>query len=306
MSNCLVTGGAGFIGSHLVDRLISEGHQVIVIDNLYSTNHKDNLNPKAFFVYDDILNKKMLVKVFNNKIDVIFHLAAMPSVQQSISQPSSTNDVNVVGTHNLLMMAMNYKVPKFIFSSSSAIYGDQPTLPLVETMKPNPNSPYALHKTLCEQYCKLYFDLYGLKTVSLRYFNVFGPRQSSESNYSCLIPKIIHALKTHNSFSIFGDGKQTRDFCYIDDVVESNMVAAFSNNNIWGEAINVGSGNSHSVNEIVNLVQQHLKSNSVVEHGPKVIESRNTLADTTKMAKLLFAPNNKFEENLKKTIDSFI
>ena len=306
MSKCLVTGGAGFIGSHLVDRLISEDHQVIVIDNLSATNHKDNLNPKAFFVHDDILNAKMLANVFNNDIDIVFHLAAVPSVQQSIAEPEYTNTVNVRGTHNLLMMAIKHKVPKFIFSSSSATYGDQPTLPLVETMKPNPNSPYALHKTLCEQYCKLYFDLYGLKTVSLRYFNVFGPRQSSESNYSCLIPKIIHALKTHNYFSIFGDGKQTRDFCYIDDAVESNMVAAFSNNNIWGEAINVGSGNSHSVNKIVQLVLQHLKSNSVIEHGPKVIESRNTLADTTKMEELLFAPNNNFEENLKKTIDSFI
>ena len=306
MSNCLVTGGAGFIGSHLVDRLISQGHQVIVIDNLSATKHKNNLNPKAFFVYDDILNTKMLTKVFNNKIDVIFHLAAIPSVQQSIAQPNFTNNINVQGTHNLLMMAKTFNVPKFIFASSSAIYGEQPTLPLVETMKPNPCSPYALHKTLCEQYCKLYFDLYGIKSVSLRYFNVFSPRQSSESDYSCLIPKIIHALKTHNSFEIFGDGEQTRDFCYIDDAVESNVTAAFSDNNIWGEAINVGSGNSHSVNKIVQLVLQHLKSNSVIEHGPKVIESRNTLADTTKMEELLFAPNNNFEENLKKTIDSFI
>jgi len=306
MSNCLVTGGAGFIGSHLVDELIRLDHNVIIIDNL-STGSKNNINPKAEFILNDICSFNYLQDIFRNRsFDIIFHLAAKPNVQESIDSPKITHSINVEGTHNLLLLAKEYKVPKFIFSSSSAIYGEQPTLPLVETMKPNPLSPYALHKLLCEQYCKLYFELYGIKTVSLRYFNVFGPRQNTESNYSCIIPKLVAASKSHNFFEIFGDGKQTRDFCYIDDVIKANIIAAFSGNNVWGETINVGSGQSHSVNEIVHLVVKYLKSDSVIKHGPKVIESRDTLSDTTKMTKLLLKPNNNFKKNLYHTIDSFI
>ncbi len=307
---CLVTGGAGFIGSHLAERLLSRGYEVTAIDDL-STGKEKNLaacfNHKHFtFAKKNI--KDNLENLFKReKFDWVFHLAAKPRVQYSIDYPQETHDNNINGTLNLLLLSRKYQIKRFIFSSSSSVYGDQTTLPLTETMGLSPISPYALQKMTGEFYCRLFTLIYKLETVSLRYFNVYGPRQNPDGDYSNLIPKFIRLIKSGESPKIYGNGKQTRDFTYVSDVVRANILAATSRNKkVLGNYFNIGGGKNYSVNEVTKKILESLGSAIKPVHGPAVIEPKNTLADIRKAEILLkWKPEVSFEEGINLTCQYF-
>jgi nucleoside-diphosphate-sugar epimerase len=317
MSKYLVTGGAGFIGSHLVDKLLSLGHQVVVVDN-FSLGKKENLadhqRNKNLVVYrkdicDDLsyIFKKEFVRS-RQKPSAIFHLAALPRVQFSIDYPAKTHQVNVNGTLNLLETARKFNLKRFVFSSSSSIYGDQTKMPLVEAMEPKPVSPYALQKLVGENYAKLFNLLYGLETISLRYFNVFGPRQDPKGDYACLIPRFIKLIDQDRKPIINGDGCQTRDFTFVDDVVEANLLAAqIKNRACFGQIFNIGAGHNVSVNQVTKLILKLSNPKIKPIHGPALIEPRNSLAEIKKAKKMLgWQPQVSFEEGLQKTYQYFV
>ena len=289
----LVTGGAGFIGSHLVDALIVKGHQVIVIDNL-STGKKSNLNPRAKFYKKDIHNYKS-IKPFFAGMDGVFHLAAMPSVQLSIVHPLESHDINVNGVLNVLMAAKEAGIRRLVFSSSCAVYGDSDGKILKkENMKAAPKSPYALHKYIGEEYAKLFSDLYGVETVNLRYFNVYGPRMAESGPYSGVIKIFLKQKADGKPFTITGDGKQIRDYVFVEDVARANILAMRSKKAGKGEIINIGSGKNYSVNQLADLIG-----------GPKKYiapraEMRHALADISKAKSLLgWQPMISLEKGLK-------
>lgn len=284
----LIAGGAGFIGSNLADKLLSLGHQVVVLDN-FCTGKIENLpkHKNLKIVKKDICDN--LNDVFlGARFDAIFHLAALPRVQESISKPIGTHHTNVNGTLNLLEMCRKYKVKRFVFASSCSVYGDQEILPYNETMCPNPISPYALHKLIGEQYCKLYYDIYGIETVSLRYFNVFGPKQDPSGGYACLIPKFIDLINKGVSPTINGNGEQTRDFVFVEDVADATILAGKTENNAcFGEVFNVGTEKNISVN---NVLKELLKISGVQIqpiYGPPVIEPKNAQACLLKTQNIL-------------------
>lgn len=306
----LVTGGTGFIGSHVAERLLKEGNKVIVIDdsslgkkeNISHLQENENLILYQRSICDDVDD------IFkNNKIDAVFHLAALPRVQFSIQNPRKTHEANVNGTFNLLNTCRKFNVKRFIFSSSSSIYGDQEKLPIEENALPNPISPYALHKLIGEQYCKVFTLIYGMETISLRYFNVYGPRQSPEGGYACLIPKFIKLISENKQPIINGDGEQTRDFTFCSDVANANFLAANTDNKeCFGQAFNIGAGRNISVNEVTHSIIKLSNKKITPIHGPSVIEPKNTLADITKAKDLLgWIPNVTFEEGLKQTYEYF-
>ena len=276
----LVTGGAGFIGSNLVDKLIEQGHEVVVVDNL-STGNKKYLNPKAKFRKLDIRNLKKIKPVFKG-VDYVFHLAAQPRIQPSIINPAESHSNNVVGTLNVLISARDAKVKKLIYSASSSAYGDQKNLPLKEGMIPGPKSPYSVFKLIGEQYCKLFNELYGLPAVSLRYFNVYGPRQSCEGAYATVIGIFLRQAKAGEPLTIVGDGNQTRDFTHVRDVVRANILAAKSDKVGNGEIINIGAGKNYSINKIASLI-----SDKVAYISLRPGEVQDTLADNSKAKKFL-------------------
>ena len=251
MSKLIVTGGAGFIGSHLVDKLVSEGHEVVVIDNLM-LGKKEFINKKAKFYKKDIRDYQSLKKLFKSA-DVVFHLAADPRLPISIDDPLTTNDINVNGTLNVLWAAKENKVKKVIFSSSCAVYGVGDP-PFGEDSPVNPASPYGLHKLISEKYCQLFFSLYNLSTVCLRYFNVFGPRKLATGGYPMVIPIFLEQRKKGEKLTVVGDGESTRDYVYVSDVVEANIFAWRQNKINDGRPINIGSGRQTSVNEIAALI----------------------------------------------------
>ena len=302
----IVTGGAGFIGSHLVEKLVQEGYEVSVIDNLIS-GKEENLKAvrKKIIFHKESINND--IKEILNGAEIVFHLAAIPRVQFSIHNPIESHNTNINGSLNLLKHCSDYGIKRFIFSSSSSVYGDQKSLPLKETMMPNPMSPYALQKLTIEYYCKLFHNLYGLKTISLRYFNVYGPRQDKESNYSNLIPKFIGLIQKNEPPKIHGDGNQTRDFSYVNDVVSANLaVMNSSNSKIFGEAFNIGTGNNTSVNQIAEKIIALLSSKIKPIHIDPVIEPKDTLADITKAKKLLdWEPKTSIDQGLQKTAEHF-
>ena len=302
----LVTGGAGFIGSNLVEELVNQNHEVIVIDNLVAGKEENlaDIKNKITFHKETIANN---IKPILKDVDIVFHLAALPRVQFSIHNPIESHEININGSFNLLKLCSDAGVKRFIFSSSSSIYGNQETLPLRETMKPNPMSPYALHKLTIEHYCKLFHELYGLKTISLRYFNVYGPKQDPSGDYAILIPRFINMISKDSPPTIRGDGDQTRDFTFVDDVISANLAAASSRNKkIFGEAFNIGAGNNISVNEITEKLLKHLNSNLKPIYVSPVIEPKDTLADVSKAKSLLgWQPKIKIDEGLKKTVEYY-
>ncbi len=224
----LVTGGAGFIGSHIADALVNRGDEVVILDNLFSgsmANIQQIIdNPLVEFIKGSITERKFLQQACKN-VDGIFHEAAITSVPRSVKDPVASNEVNITGTLNVLMAAHNCGVKKIVYASSSSVYGDTPTLPKREDMIPNPKSPYAITKLTGEYYINVFHELYSVDTVSLRYFNVFGPRQDPQSEYSAVIPKFITKTLHHESPVMYGDGTQTRDFTYVKDVVQANIRA---------------------------------------------------------------------------------
>tara|TARA_B100000073_G_C23729535_1_gene570363 strand:+ start:451 stop:1350 length:900 start_codon:yes stop_codon:yes gene_type:complete len=277
----LVTGGAGFIGSNLVDNLINDGHDVIIIDNL-STGKKDNINPKAEFHNIDISDMDVRGKcsMFDG-VDVVFHTAASARVQPSIDNPIEFNKVNVNGTLNILKACVDYGVNRFVYSSSSSVYGNVEQLPTSENHKLNPMSPYALQKLIGEQYCKLFSELYDLETVCLRYFNVYGERQSTEGAYTLVMGKFAQQMMNGESMTIRGDGNQRRDFTYVGDVVDANIRAGFYEHPMWGEVFNIGNGDNRSVNQIATMM------GGKRVHVDPVIEPKETLADNQKAREML-------------------
>lgn len=314
MKRCLITGGAGFIGSNLAEYLYYCGYDVDVIDDLSlgdvknikwnGTNFSQESSINFFQV--DFSNYNELDRFFRLKRNykVIFHLGALPRVQYSIKEPKKTHDANVNGTLNMLLMAKEYNVEKFVFSSSSSIYGNQDKLPLTEDMKPNPLSPYALHKLIGEQYCEQFNRLYGLKTICLRYFNVWGPKQNPNGDYACFLPKLINCGLRDKEMNINGDGNQTRDWTFVYDVVKANFLAASAKEEAYGKNYNIGGGKAHSVNDICSIVSKALNKNIKLNYGPSVVEAKHTLANIDLARKYLeWSPEMDFEKGLKITID---
>jgi len=292
----LVTGGAGFIGSHLVDVLIEKGYKVVVIDNL-STGKIENINKKAKFYKIDICSPKIGEIFKKEKPQICFHLAALPRVPLSVKDPVLTSRVNVLGTINIFKASVDSKVKRVIFASSSSVYGDQEKLPLRENMSPNPISPYGLQKYVCEQFAKLFSNLYKISIVSLRYFNVYGPRIDFDSEYSLVIGKFLKLKAQGKPLTIYGDGNQTRGFCYVDDVVEANILAMKSKKIKGGEVINIGNEKSYSINYLAKLIGGKVKY-----LPPRPGDVLHTRADITLAKKLLnWSPKVSLEEGLEKT-----
>lgn len=274
-----MTGGAGFIGSHLVDALLEAGKEVIVIDDL-SGGKRERVDPKATLHVVDIRDYDAIAPLFSGA-EYVFHLAALPRVQYSIEHPIETHAVNVNGTLNVLLAAKEAGVKRVVYSASSSAYGDQATLPLREDMLPAPLSPYGLHKFIGEHYAHVFFEVYGLSTVSLRYFNVYGPRLDPDGAYALVIGKFLKQRSEGGPMTITGDGAQTRDFTHVRDVVRANLLAAASENVGHGEVINIGAGKNASINELAQLI------GGPVTYIPARLEPKDTLADNTKARALL-------------------
>jgi nucleoside-diphosphate-sugar epimerase len=309
-SRIFVTGGAGFIGSHLVDRLLNEGYTVTVIDNLYTGRLEKiahNQGKKGFhFIQGDIRDLN-LVKEAIKDVDAVFHEAALASVTLSVEDPILTNDINVTGTLNLLKASSDLGVKRFIYASSAAVYGDTQFPEKREDMTPNPRSPYGISKLAAENYVKIFHKLYGLETVSLRYFNVYGPRQRFDLQcaYGGVITIFTNRLLKNMPPIIFGDGEQTRDFIYIDDVVEANMLALKSKN-AAGEAFNIGTGSSVSVNEVAESLKEIMNKTELknVHVDPRPADGRHGYANITKAERILdFHPRVKIKDGLAKLVD---
>ena len=291
----VVTGGAGFIGSHLVDALVERGFKVHVIDNL-SGGKKENVNKKAVLHIADIRNLKEIKPIIRGA-DYVFHLAALPRVQYSIENPEETHDVNVSGTLNVLLAAKDGGVKRVIYSASSSAYGDQKRMPLLENMPAAPKSPYGLQKYIGELYCRLFSEVYGLPTVSLRYFNVYGPRFNPEGPYALVIGKFILQRKLGQPLTITGDGKQTRDFTHVSDVVLANLLAMESKKVGHGEVMNTGAGSNITINKLAKLIGGQSK------HIAFRLEPKNTLAGTSLAFKLLgWKPQIKTENGIKQLL----
>ena len=309
MAKVLVTGGAGFIGSNLTEALLKQGHLVRVLDN-FSTGKRENLIfDEAYssleIIEGDIRDLTICQRAMKD-IEYVFHQAALPSVQRSVEDPLTSNSVNVEGTLNILLAARNAGVKRLIYASSSSVYGDTPTLPKNEEMPPNPLSPYALQKYIGEQYCRLFFQLYGLEAVSLRYFNIFGPKQDPTSIYSAVIPRFIDALLEGRPPIIFGNGEQSRDFTYIDNVVQANLLA-MSAAHLNGEAINIACGKRTSLNQLLNFLKEIVGSKvSPIYEEPRKGDVRHSLANIQKGKEILnYEPEVGIERGLRKTVEYF-
>ncbi len=297
MAKLLVTGGAGFIGSHIVDRLIDLGHKVIVLDNLL-LGKKKFVNAKAKFHKVDIRDYKKIAKYFKG-VEAVFHLAADPRLPISVEDPITTHEINVTGTLNVLTAAHKAGVKKVIFSSSCAALGDQKP-PVKETALPAPASPYGLHKLMGEEYCRIFSKLYSLETVCLRYFNVFGPRKLATGSYPMVIPTFLAQRVAGKKMTIIGDGKATRDYVHVSDVVEAN-IKAWQSPVINGVAINIGSGKQTSVNEVAAFI-----GGATTNVAPRLGEMQAVEADITRAKQLLgWTPKVTFSEGLKALKDEW-
>ena len=302
----LVTGGAGFIGSHLASGLIERGARVRVIDNL-STGYQaniDEIDGDIDFVQANITDRQALSRALED-VEIVFHEAAIPSVPRSVNSPEETHEASVEGTFSLLLAARDRKVRRVVYAASSSAYGDQPESPKRENMRPDPLSPYAVAKLVGEYYCQVFTRSYGLETVSLRYFNVFGPRQDPGSEYSGVISRFIKALKSGESPTIYGDGEQSRDFTYISNVLDANLRAAESSAAV-GKVINIGNGKSVTINKLLNTLKD-LSGHTEISAEylpPRLGDVRDSLADISQAEALLgYTPKVGLVEGLKLTLD---
>jgi nucleoside-diphosphate-sugar epimerase len=304
MAFYLVTGGAGFIGSNIVHELVRRGDRVRVIDN-FSTGKRENLSGilDRIELLETDLRDQAGVQEAVSGIDCILHQAALPSVPRSIRDPVASNESNVSGTVNLLTAAKDASVKRLVFASSSSIYGDTPTLPKIEDMPPNPRSPYAVSKAAGEYYCRIFFEIYGLETVILRYFNIFGPGQDPASPYSAVIPLFIAKISKGGRPVIFGDGTQSRDFTFVENAVRANLLAAAAPE-APGKTFNIAGGKRHSLNDLV----EKLNTIMGTALGPLYEEARrgdvkHSLADISLAKRHLgYEPLVDFEEGLRKTV----
>ena len=303
----LLTGGGGFIGSHIAEGLISGNYSVKIIDN-FSTGNKNNLKDllkQIELVEGDIRDYSTVVKVMK-EIDIVVHLAALPSVPRSINDPITTNEVNVNGTLNMLWAAVDSGVSKFIFASSSSVYGNSKEKIKHENICPSPLSPYAVSKLTGENYCKVFTRNYGLNTVCFRYFNVFGARQNPDSQYSAVIPKFISMMKKGISPVIYGDGTQSRDFTYVKNIVNANLLA-IENTTQDNLIINCTCGRQTSVNDVVKEINNYLGKNiEPIYKNERAGDIKHSLADISLAnEKINYVPEIYFDEGMKQTIEKF-
>lgn len=303
----LVTGGAGFIGSHITEELVNLNHDVIVLDNLFSgsiENIKSFIDRKNIsFVKGSINDFEFLKDLFEN-VEGVFHEAAIPSVSRSLKDPFATNEANIAGTLSVLIAAKDAGIKNLVFASSSSVYGDTPVLPKHEEMRPNPKSPYAVSKLTGEYYCSVFSELYGMKTAALRYFNVFGPRQDPDSEYSAVIPKFISRILRNESPVIYGDGTQTRDFTYVKDVVHANIRAMESNAD---GIFNVAYGSRISLNDLARSIMEiHGVSVDIKYDRPRLGDVHDSLADISSAKKVFkYKPAYTVKTGLEETIRWF-
>lgn len=300
----LVTGGAGFIGSHLVEELLKRGHKVRVLDN-FLTGKRENLAPfigRIDLIEGDIRDMAICKRAVEG-IDFVLHQAALPSVPRSVANPFMTNDINVLGTLNVLSAAAEAKVKRFIFASSSACYGDEPKLPKREGLEGKPLSPYAVSKFTGEKYLQVFSLTYGLETVSLRYFNVFGPRQDSLSQYAAVVPLFITKILKSEPPIIFGDGEQSRDFTYVANVVEANLLACEASGAVGG-VFNIACADRVTVNDLTDKINRNLGTSIRPIHvDPRPGDIKHSFADILAAERILkYRPLLSFDEGLSKTI----
>lgn len=305
MAVYLVTGGGGFIGSHIVARLISDGHRVKVIDN-FLTGRIENITPyldQIELYKEDIRNLEAITPLAQG-VDYVIHQAALPSVARSLQDPISCHQVNTTGTLNLLLAAREAGVKSFVFASSSSIYGANLELPKREEMSYMPLSPYATSKATGELYCKNFHYLFGLNTIMLRYFNVFGPKQDPTSQYAAVIPKFVTSLLAKEVPTVYGDGEQSRDFTYIENVVEANLLAARSYD-AAGQVINIGCGERTTLNQLLDILRQLIGSQIEAEYTePRAGDVRHSLADISRAQQFLgYKPKVNLEEGLALTVE---
>lgn len=307
MASVLVTGGAGFIGSHLATRLLALGHRVRVFDDLSSgkLTNLEHVKSQVDFVQGDLRYDEECLRVCRD-IEFVFHQAAIPSVPKSVEEPEASHDVNVNGTFNILRGAVRQKVRRVIYAASSSAYGNTAESPKHEGIRPEPLSPYAVQKLLGEQYARAFTECYGLETISLRYFNVFGTRQDPQSQYAAAIPAFVTAMLRGEPPTIYGDGEQTRDFTYIDNVVEGNMLAMQAARTC-GEAVNVACGGAISVNHVIAEINRLLGTNVKPKYVPaRTGDVRHSCADIRRSRELLgFKPIVSFEAGLTRAIDYY-
>ena len=305
MEKFLVTGGAGFIGSNIAAKLVSQGCFVRVVDNLL-TGKKSNLAAildKIDFIEADMGDEKVASYAMKG-IDVCLHQGALPSVPRSVDDPAATHKHCVDATFTLLLAARDACIKRFVYASSSSAYGDTPTLPKVESMPPQPLSPYAVGKLAGEYYCSVFYKVFGLETISLRYFNVFGPHQDPTSQYAAAIPAFVTAILEDQPPTVFGDGEQSRDFTYVDNVVEANLLAARVKHTT-GEVLNIACGQAVTVNETIDVINELLGKNiEPLYDAPRPGDVRHSLADITLAQQIIgFEPTVPFKQGLQKAID---
>ncbi|MFH1283610.1 MAG: SDR family oxidoreductase [bacterium] len=304
----LVTGGAGFIGSNIVESLVRRGDQVVVLDN-FSTGKHEYIKPfisKIKLIKGDIRNESHLNKALN-KVQYVLHQAALRSVPRSIDDPLSSNDVNVGGTLKLLVACRRKKVKRIVYASSSSVYGASEKFPQKETDIPRPLSPYAVSKLAGEHYAQVFSKTFGLETVCLRYFNVIGPRQNPESKYAAVLPKFIQAVMMGKAVEVHGNGLQSRDFSYVENVISANILAMTARN-VSGEVFNIACSESHSIIKIVEILESFAEENIKRHHTPaRAGDVRKTYASIVKAKKMLgYKPVVHFKEGVRKTWEYFV
>ncbi len=313
---CLITGGAGFIGSNIAEKLLQHGKRVRILDN-FSTGKRENLSfaaPGSIDVHEGDIRMLKDCREAMEGIDFVFHHAALASVPRSVEDPLLNHEINVTGTLNLLIAARDAGVKRFIFASSSAVYGEDPSLPdatveapapKAEGMRPRPLSPYGLSKMIGEETCRLFYNLYGLETISLRYFNVFGRRQDPRSEYAAVIPKFIESVLIGKKPVIFGDGLQSRDFVFVDDVVEANLKSCVAPSAALGRAFNIACSQCLTLLDILGNLKRLTAGNKIepVFAPAKQGDVKHSLADITLAGRFLdFRPRISFEEGLEETV----
>ncbi len=304
MKRCLVTGGAGFIGSNLSRRLVREGWSVRIIEN-FLTGKRSNLTDldgHVELIEDDMGRPEAANKAMEG-IDVVFHQGAVPSVPRSVADPTCTHVHCVDATFALLLAARDARVKRFIYAASSSAYGDSPVLPKVETMPVDPKSPYAVSKLVGEYYCRVFYEVYGLQTISLRYFNVFGPYQDPTSQYAAAIPAFVTSILRDQSPTVYGDGEQSRDFTYIDNVVEANLRAA-ETEKTNGQVVNIACGEQITVNQILRLINELVGKHVSAQYVPsRMGDVKHSLADITAARETIgYRPIVSFREGLTRAI----
>ena len=318
MGRVLVTGGAGFIGSHICDRILEMGHEVVCFDNLV-TGFKENIehliDKDGFsFVNEDIRDAESLREHLAGCTHVC-HQAALGSVPRSIENPLRTNEINIVGSLNVLVEAQDLSIRRFVFASSSSVYGDNTDMPKVERRTGKVLSPYAVTKSAFEDYARLFNQIHGTETIGLRYFNVFGPRQSPEGAYAAVIPLFMKALSEGRSPTIFGDGEQTRDFTYVQNAVDANILALFEEvPEAHGKTFNVACGKTHSINGVFTIIHESMKTKLETEFTieaefdpPRNGDIKDSLADLTEVNRCLgYSPAIDFDDGIDETVDWFI